>query len=269
MVGRGARRTTGSVDFVTALEGDLAALGTNDFSPGTRLVLIRHGEAVSNTDDLIGGHRGCRGLTERGIAQCEALARRLERTGELSGVAAVWTSVLPRAVESARIVAPVLGVDGVFESYSLCEQHPGEADGLTWAEYERRYLRRSLPGEDPELPISPGGENWVDFLDRAASALVGLAHRYAGEAVVVVTHGGVVGSSFIRFLGLSDHGGGVQLHVDNTSITEWVHTGRRWRLVRLNDAGHLFGTPGRDILPRTPIWVDVEDSLSEAADQQL
>ena len=236
---------------------------------GTRLVLIRHGEAVSNTDDLIGGHKGCRGLTERGVAQCEALARRFERTGELAEAAAMWTSVLPRAVESARILAPAVGVDAAHESCSLCEQHPGEADGLSWVEYERRYLRRSLPGMDPDLPLSPGGESWFELLDRAASALIDLACRYPGELVVVVTHGGVIGSSFIRFLELPDNGSGVQLHVDNTSITEWLYTGRRWRLVRLNDAAHLFDTAERDLRPLTPPWVDDEVELEATADQLL
>ena len=70
-----------------------------------RLVIIRHGEAVSNVEDLIGGHDGCRGRTDRGLAQCEVLADRLRTTGELDGAAAVWTSVLPRAIESAEIVA--------------------------------------------------------------------------------------------------------------------------------------------------------------------
>ena len=124
-----------SIGDVSVLSGQVAA--------GTRLVVIRHGEAVANVSDLIGGHRGCRGLTERGVAQCEALAERLRRSGELAGAAAFWTSVLPRAIESAEILAPALGFAAAEQSCSLCEQHPGEADGLSWTEYERRISART------------------------------------------------------------------------------------------------------------------------------
>ena len=48
---------------------------------GTRLVVVRHGEATCNAEDYIGGHGSCRGLTARGRAQAAALGDRLRRTG--------------------------------------------------------------------------------------------------------------------------------------------------------------------------------------------
>jgi 2,3-bisphosphoglycerate-dependent phosphoglycerate mutase len=237
-------------------------------APATRLVIIRHGEAVSNVEDLIGGHEGCRGLTARGVAQCEALAERLRTTGELEGAAIVWTSVLPRAIESAAILAPAIGVDEIDQRCSLCEQHPGEADGISWAEFERRYERVSLPGSDPEIPLSPGGESWIEFLDRAAGGLLDVATQSPGALAVVISHGGVIASSMIRFLGIPNNGSGVQLHAENTSITEWVWTGSRWRLVRFNDVAHLGG-PGHDAVRSTvPAWVD-QEIVRAAVDQQV
>ncbi len=248
-----------TVDPLPRAEGAIAA--------GTRLVIIRHGEAFANVDSIIGGHKGCRGLTPRGVAQTEVLVERLTRTGELAGAAAMWTSVLPRAIETAAILAPALGVKHFEESCSFCERHPGEADGISWAEYEARYQRRGLPGDDPEFPTSPGGESWIDFLDRAAAALTSVAVGHPGELVVVVSHGGVIDSSMIRFLGLADHGNIVRLHPDNTSITEWRHTGSRWRLVRYNDAAHLAGRA--HIQSAQPDWVSVEPPEWAALDQQL
>ncbi|MGB9113293.1 MAG: histidine phosphatase family protein [Acidimicrobiales bacterium] len=249
-------------------EEDAMADDAREVAPGTRLVIVRHGEAVSNVEDLIGGHKGCRGLTMRGVAQCEALAERLGTTGELDGAAAVWTSVLPRAIESAAIIAKAIGFDVVEQSCSLCEQHPGEADGISWAEFERRYARVSLPGSDPEIPLSPGGESWVAFLDRAATGLLDVASRAPGQLVVVISHGGVVAASMIRFLGLPDNGAGAQLHAENTSITEWVRTGYRWRLVRFNDVAHLGGSGREAVRSVVPAWVDEEIDRS-AVDQQV
>ena len=221
-------------------------------APGTRLVVIRHGEAACNAEDFIGGHASCRGLTDRGRRQVAALAERLERTGELDGADAVWTSVLPRAIETAAILAPALG-RAASRSCDLCERHPGEADGLSWAEYEERYGAGTLPGVGPDVPLSPGGESWSGFVARAAGTLAGLARSHQGRLVVVVAHGGVVDASLIAFLGLATHGPGVRFHAENSSLTEWQHTGACWRLVRYNDAAHLAGVEGA--LAPTPGWV--------------
>ncbi len=243
--------------------GNGAAPGPAPIAPGTRLAIIRHGEAASNAEDFIGGHAGCRGLTGRGVAQARALAGRLERTGELAAATAFYTSVLPRAIETAEIVATGLpGRLGVpVQSCDLCERHPGEADGLTWSEYEARYQRSSLPGEDPETPLSPGGESWVDFVERASGALSALARRHPGELVVVVAHGGIIDASMIAFLGLPAHGTAVRLHAENTSITEWQHTGRTWRLVRYNDAAHLADPESIEHRSPLPAWVATDPSL--------
>ena len=207
-------------------------------APGTRLVIIRHGEAVSNAEDLVAGHDGCRGLTPRGRLQMAALADRLRRTGELERATALYSSVLRRAVETAEILRVVLGDAAYEETCMLCERHPGEADGLTWAEYDERY-GPLLPGESPERPLSPGGESWLELLDRAEDALYGLAEAHPGELVVISGHGGIISASLIRFLGLPSHGGMARFHPDNSSMTEWAFTGARWWLVRFNDAAHL------------------------------
>ena len=59
----------------------------------------------------VGGVRGpdrVPGLTERGRRQVEALGDRLAPTGELAGADALYASVLPRAIETAELLAPAL-----------------------------------------------------------------------------------------------------------------------------------------------------------------
>ena len=72
----------------------------------TNLYLIRHGEAYSNVEAVIGGMHGDRGLTERGIAQAQALARRLAK-GEIAADV-LYSSTLPRARMTAELVAEAL-----------------------------------------------------------------------------------------------------------------------------------------------------------------
>ncbi|MGH9296776.1 MAG: histidine phosphatase family protein [Acidimicrobiales bacterium] len=236
------------------------AAAARSIAPGTRLVIIRHGEAVSNAEDTLGGHGTCLGLTEHGRRQVGALADRLRRTRELEGAAALYTSVLPRAIETAQILAPVLGGLSVEASCSLCERHVGIADGMTWRDYEVKY-GRERPGVDDEREFAPGGESWVEFLDRAEPALYDVMERHPGGLVVIAGHGGIVGTSVVRFLGLPRNGAGFRGYADNSSLTEWEWTGKRWWFVRYNDAAHLdaaeWGT-GRGLRMPPPNWVSAE-----------
>jgi probable phosphoglycerate mutase len=228
---------------------------------GSRIVIVRHGQAVSNAEDIVAGHLSCKGLTEHGRRQVEALATRLRSTHELEGAAALYSSILPRAIESAEILAPALGGLGVRQSCDLCERHVGEADGMSWPDYEARYGVMK-PGDDPDREIAPGGESWVGFLDRAEASLYEVMVRHPAELVVVAGHGGIVAASMVRFLGLSDHGAGLRGHPDNTSMTEWTWTGVRWWLVRYNDAGHLdtqHWAESPSLRTPTPDWVRFED----------
>jgi probable phosphoglycerate mutase len=210
----------------------------------TRLVLVRHAQSVSNAEGVIGGHHGCRGLSELGVHQAEALAQRLAGTQELAGVAAVYTSILPRAIETAEIVARSLGAVAVTRSCDYCEQHPGEADGMRWEDFEVKYGGYS-GRRDPTRPLSPGGESWLELLDRSEAKLSALAEAHAGETVLLVTHGGVIDASLVRFLGVGESGVKVSFRTWNSSMTEWHHDGRRWALVHYNDTAHLsyLGVP--------------------------
>ncbi len=229
-------------------------------APGSRLVVVRHGEAFSNLEDTVAGHLSCKGLTGHGRRQVEALATRLRRTGELNGAAALYSSVLARAIETAEILAPALGNLEIRQTCDLCERHVGEADGMSWREYEATYGSMK-PGEQPDREMAPGGESWVGFLDRAEAALYEVMSSNPGRLAVVAGHGGLVGASMVRFLGLSDHGAGLRGHPDNSSITEWAWTGMRWWLVRYNDGGHLdtqSWAEGDRLRIPAPDWVQFE-----------
>ena len=205
-------------------------------TPGTRLMLIRHGEAQAALDRVVGGERGCTGLSDLGRVQCERLRDRLSRTGEVADV--LLASTLPRAVETAEIIAPAFGGPEIVRDGDLCELRPGECDSIAWDEYERRYGVDM--GSHPYEPMSPGGESLAEFNLRVGRVLTRLVGEHEGSGVVVACHGGVVSGSLLCFLGLpAQRRPGADLVVTNTSITEWVRRDRQWTLVRYNDAAHL------------------------------
>lgn len=214
-------------------------------SSPTRLVLIRHGQAQTHVDQVIGGHRGCTGLSELGRRQAEALRDRLARSGELAAATALWSSILPRAVETAEIIAPAVGTaaggSGARRERScdLCELHVGdEIDGLRWEELRDRYGPAVDNGYEP---WAPGTESQAEFVARVGRILVRLAREHAGETVVVACHGGVVDASFAVLGGLAaSRRTQLRTHyTENTSLTEWVDDGSGWALARYNDVAHL------------------------------
>jgi len=206
----------------------------DDVARGTRLVLVRHGEAECNARGLIGGPLGCSGLTDLGRAQAGALAERLVRTRELGDVTALYTSVLARAVQTAQLLAAGLpaGLTAVADC-DLCELHPGEADGLTWQEFVDRH---GVPdwAHDPTVPLAPGGESWSGFYQRCTDAFARLVAHHPGERVVLVVHGGVVEQAMKAVLDVQP-GDRLRLMTQNCSMTELEYDGDRVRLLRYND----------------------------------
>ena len=214
-------------------------------STQTRLVLIRHGESEAQAGSFIGGHTGCKGLSDLGRRQVEALRDRLEHTGELRDAAALYASVLPRAVETAEILQPAFGRLDVRQDCDLCEGHPGEADGLSWDEWRELYSEQVV-GRGPYVPWAPGGESWAEVVVRAGRALTRIAEEHANGTVIVACHGGIVEASLRAFMHIPLEPQWRAV-VTNASLTEWVFEGEpgahshAWKLVRFNDAAHLHG----------------------------
>lgn len=227
----------------------------------THLYLIRHGEAVVNVEPVVGGMRGDTGLTPRGVAQAERLRDRLAATREIPADVLI-SSTLPRARQTAEIVAPALALPLILDD-EVQEMRVGEADSLTLQEMWDRFGVPNLH-QNPFHPIAPGGENWGQFMLRVGTALNRIIRTHAGKTVVIVCHGGVIDGSFIYFFGLNTLTlPPVEFHTHNTSITHWAqhtHNGQtRWRLMGYNDIAHLQDVGVRDSIR----WEDVTPSPKE------
>jgi probable phosphoglycerate mutase len=208
----------------------------------TQLYLIRHGQAVCNVEPIVAGLRGDTGLTPLGVQQAEHLRDRLAATGEIKADVLI-ASNLPRAKQTAQIVAPALGLPIMWDE-EVQEMRPGEADGMT---IEEAYQKYTLPNfrQNPFQQVAPGGENWPQFIIRAGTALNRITQQHQGKTIVVVCHGGIVDASFVYFFGMSALTvPPAEFHTHNTSITYWeqyrnLDGSRRWRLQKYNDDTHL------------------------------
>jgi 2,3-bisphosphoglycerate-dependent phosphoglycerate mutase len=216
----------------------------------TKLVLVRHGQAMCNVERTIEGRAMCRGLSDLGRTQGAALAARLVNENFKPDV--VVSSPIRRAAETAKLITTAIGFDEPLFDPDFEEVRPGEAEGMTWDQYSAFF--GTTEGWDPNVPFAPGAEAWRAFALRVSNALNRITKAHDGKTVLVVAHGGVVDASMFHYFGLNPE---VQSPIDfetsNTSITEWqkrtwtlatqeapdrdpVH---RWRLNRYNDAAHL------------------------------
>ena len=209
----------------------------------TRIVLIRHGEARSGVNGIIGGPNGDTGLTERGRAQAESLRDRLAQTNELQPQV-LLASVLPRAIETAEIVAAAFDRSLELQTdCDYCEHHPGECDGMAWDDYNARYRSNDF---GPDTPFSPGGESTREFDARVRRALWAMLDEYEHRSVVLFTHGGFVSAATLAMFnapGLHERTQRpARFLPHNTSITEFRRAdgGEQWLLERCNDTAHLM-----------------------------
>ena len=204
----------------------------------TRIVLVRHGESVATVERYLGGLRTCRGLTEHGRAQAQALGARLQRTKELQ-VDAVVSSSFPRAMQTADIVAPFVGHSDLDVRPGFGEHDPGpDCDGLKFDDFVAKYGRPDLAG-DPNAVVFPGGETMAQFHSRIVAAFREVERDYRGKTVVVTCHGGTI-DGLLRHCLQTPSTGRFEVFTKNCSITELVQPRENiWRLMRYNDHAHL------------------------------
>ena len=217
------------------------------------LILVRHGDAHAGFDGVVSGPMGCRGLTDLGRRQAEALRAYLAASGRIRADV-LLTSLLPRARETAQIISPSLGLKVISQRCDLCEIHTGEADGLAWTEYSERYGSFDMESE-PERVFAPGGESWKTFHPRVRLMCQQIATEFIDQTVVAVCHAGVIMASIRELFGIPHPGMGTQLRPVNTGLTEWQHDpiSDRWALHSFNEHAHLLRRPedtvGGDTLP--------------------
>lgn len=169
------------------------------------IILVRHGETALNAARVL--QPSDTPLGERGLQQAAAVARRLAG----SGVAAILSSDLPRALQTAQAIAAATGAP-IETTPLLHERNFGALRGRVY----------DTLGFDPLVMADapPGGESMADFLARADAAFALAVQRRTAlaGALVVVTHGLVVRALVERHLVLAD-GQAVPARVRNTSVT--------------------------------------------------
>jgi probable phosphoglycerate mutase len=194
------------------------------------LYFIRHGESDANRQHIISNRDLPHPLTERGRAQAAALAARL-RTVPVTGI---WSSPVPRAAETAAILAAALGVPyrltPALREYD-CGFLEGRSDDEAWRLHRHISQTWLMQGD---LAYHPeGGESFFDIRDRFVpfvESLIALPDGPPpGRHILLVAHGGLYALMLPLVLANVDRAYIAQAPFDPTiCITAERRAGRLW-----------------------------------------
>ena len=202
--------------------------------PPTRLVLVRHGATAHSAQRRFSG-RNDLPLDETGREQARALA---ERVARLKDVAAVVSSPLPRAIQTAGTIAERLGmaVDPVDD---LAETDFGVFEGLTVAEARARYPEEFAAWTDSPDAAPPRGESFAAVARRVRRARESMIAEHPEQTVVAVTHVTPI-KTLVRLALDAPPAALFRIHLDTASISTVDYFADGSSSVRLvNDTGHL------------------------------
>lgn len=147
-----------------------------------RVLLVRHGQSTWNAD---GRWQGQADVPLSGLGE-EQARRAAVAVARLAPVRLV-TSDLARARQTADLVVPS-GID-IEIDVTWRERDAAEWTGLTRAEIDEQF-----PGWLAERRSPPGFEGDESLIERTLPSLGRLLHGDGRGTILVVTHGGVIGT---------------------------------------------------------------------------
>lgn len=199
----------------------------------TRFILIRHGQTEWNRVERFRGRLDIP-LNETGLRQAEAVARSLANMG----IAAIYSSRLRRARQTADAIGAVLGLP-VNSMDELIDFDYGDWQGLSPREVEARYhdLHHQWFNDPADVQI-PGGETLNGVRGRVTQGLGHLLNQHPDETIVLVTHKVICKVFLLAILDI-DNSRYWRLEQDNGAISIFEHHYGRYVLTSMNDTCHL------------------------------
>jgi len=196
----------------------------------TLVLLVRHGQTPT-TGATLPGRAPDLHLSDEGIAQAEAVARRI---ASLKSVAAVYASPLERTRETAAPIARGRKLR-VRKASGLIECDFGDWTGKKLSKLRELPEWRTVQ-RYPSGFRFPGGESFGQMQTRAVDAAHDLVRSHPGETIVAVSHADVIKAVAAAAIGTHlDHF--QRIVVSPCSITAILYTPEGPVVLTLNSTG--------------------------------
>lgn len=150
----------------------------------TTIYLVRHGQSLGNLEGRFLGHTDL-DLTELGYKQAECTASFFEKIN----IDAVYASDLKRAFNTAKAVADKKGLS-VIPQKSFRELFAGKWEMMRFEDIPDKFPESwsDWQSANTDTLRAPEGESMRELFERVYSALLEIAERHDGQAVLIGLH---------------------------------------------------------------------------------
>jgi broad specificity phosphatase PhoE len=210
----------------------------------TRLYLVRHGQSAGNAEGRFGGH-GPTPLSELGVQQAALTAQALAK----EKISVIYTSDLPRAVETAKPLANLLNLE-INATPKFRERHVGVLEGLTFDEARKDFPKDYYALVNRKIShVITEGESYSQLLERTTDFLYEILRENHGSRIAIFSHTGTICFLTLYLLGAIN---------PRTRNTPWLVTSNcginrfefrglnNLRVLAINDTRHLAQITGND-----------------------
>jgi probable phosphoglycerate mutase len=200
--------------------------------PDTHLILIRHAQIDANVEKRWHGWTDSP-LNATGRLQIARVAERVAR--EHPDIRAIYASPLQRTRDTAQAIADALGLQVIPEPH-LREYGIGELEGELFHHLEKHHGFFTRIRQDAHFAPA-GGESVHQVSERIMSAFRHFRDAHAGEKILAVSHGAVMGLGLATLL----HGDPFEwdrYFFANTSVSQ-LQLGETPALLGFNCTAHL------------------------------
>ena len=205
----------------------------------THVLIIRHGQSQGNAEGRFGGHTDT-ALSPRGRKQAQATAEALAPE-EFS---AIYSSDLPRAIETASPLAKLTGIP-LRTTDALRERNVGVMEGLTFEEAAAQHPDEYAALLRSDLDhVLKSGESYRQTLDRSSRKLDEAIEQHKGGRIVFFAHTGTICILILHLMGALDAPElkPVWIATANCGIARFdLRDDGFVRVLTLNDTRHLVG----------------------------
>ncbi len=200
----------------------------------TRLLLIRHGQSVSNIQGVFTGHLDL-ALTEIGRQQAKITGEFILKNYKVD---AVYASDLSRAADTAWAVAEPLGLP-VQTDRRLREIYAGSWEGRTFNDLTVSSPAYAVFRGNIGSCQTDGGESVAQLSKRVMEAFQQIAEENDGKTVVIATHATPIRSIMTHCYGMTLAQMKDVPWVTNASVTEVLFENGKFRLGKICQDDHL------------------------------
>ncbi|HET7896397.1 MAG TPA: histidine phosphatase family protein [Flavisolibacter sp.] len=161
----------------------------------TRFLLIRHATTESVGKSLTGRSPGVP-LNEEGKSQAQLLAQRLA----VLPIAAIYSSPVERALQTAELVAKVLQLS-TLSNDDFLELNFGQwtGAGFDTLAADVQFQRFNSFRSNTRIP---GGETMLEAQARMVRGLQALGEKHNGQTVAVVSHSDMIKAALAYYAGI-------------------------------------------------------------------